>query len=448
MPSCSLLRRQRIQRARHLIVTTLATATLAVTFPGPDTTLAAQPAAATQAPRDLRLRVFLDCPTGGCDRRFLVDALPYAIWTQDRLDADVHLLITRLGTGGGGRAYTLQFIAQRRLGAGAVDTLQVETPPNASDDMIRRALLRSINLGLVADAARFIGADRFDVSYDVEGSDVSIARVAADDPWHLWVYRVDLRGNGSAESRSSEYELATGFRADRVTETWKVSVDVDQSYEARRFTLSDGGDREFLLGRGDIDTRIVRSLSSHWSIGSRLQAGLSEFRNQDAFGVADVSAEYNLFPWREATSRQLVALVALGARHFDYREETLFGRLSETRPLARVVIAGESRMPWGTLDGAVRYRQYLHDGDRYNVSFFVRTEFRVTRGLNIEVTANAATVQDQLFLPRGGASDDEVLTRQRTLATDYELRGSIGISYTFGSIYNTIVNPRLDRIAD
>ena len=426
-------------RLRALLFFALSGALLPAVAPS----LPAQPAPAG----DVRLRVFLDCPTGGCDRRFLVDALPYAIWTQDRLDADVHLLVTRLGTGGGGREYTLQFIAQRRLGTG-VDTLAVRTPPNATDDMIRRALLRTINLGLVADAARFIGADRFDVAYDVEGSDVSIAQVARDDPWNLWVYRVDLRGNGSAESRSSEYELATGFRADRVTEVWKLSVDIDQSYEANRFTLSNGQDRDFLLRRADLDARVVRSLSSHWSVGSRAQVGLSEFTNQDAFGVADVSVEYNLFPWREATSRQLVALVALGARHFDYREETLFGRLSETRPLARVVVAGESRMPWGSLDGAVRYRQYLHDGDRYNVSFFARTEFRVTRGLNIEVTANAATVRDQLFLPRGGASDDEVLTRQRALATDYTLRGSVGISYTFGSIYNTIVNPRLDRIAD
>jgi hypothetical protein len=444
-PSDSVLSRRGRRRRRVILGAVLALAS--VNAAGPDSRVAAQVVTGTRAPGDVRLRVFLDCPTGGCDRRFLVDALPYAIWTQDRLDADVHLLVTRLGNGAGGRSYTLQFIAQRRLGTGT-DTLAVETPPNASDDMIRRALLRAINLGLVSDAARFIGAERFDVVYDVEGSDQSITTVAADDRWNLWVYRVDLRGNGSAESRSSEYELSTGFRADRVTETWKLSIDLDQSYEANRFTLSSGEDREFVLRRADADTRVVRSLSDHWSLGSRVQAGFSEFRNQDAFGVADVSAEYNLFPWREATSRQLVALVALGARHFDYREETIFGRVSETRPLARVVIAGESRMPWGTLDGAVRYRQYLHDGDRYNVSFFARTEFRVSRGLRIELSANAATVQDQLFLPRGGASDDEVLTRQRALATDYELRGSIGISYTFGSIYNTIVNPRLDRIAD
>jgi hypothetical protein len=148
----------------------------------------------------------------------------------------------------------------------------------------------------------------------------------------------------------------------------------------------------------------------------------------------DLTAEYNVFPWREATSRQLVAILAVGTRYFEYREATLYGRLSETRPLARVVIAGESRQPWGQLDGSLRYAQYLHDGEHYNLSFFGRTTLRLTCGLSLELSAEAAKVQDQLFLPRGDASDDEVLTRQRALATAFRLRGSVGVSFTFGSI--------------
>jgi hypothetical protein len=94
----------------------------------------------------------------------------------------------------------------------------------------------------------------------------------------------------------------------------------------------------------------------------------------------------------------------------------------------------------------VRYSQYLHDLRRYNISFFARTEFRLSRGLSLDVSASAAKVQDQLFLARGGASDDDVLTRQRALATAYRLSASMGISFTFGSIYNTIVNPRLNEL--
>ncbi len=90
--------------------------------------LAAAPTALHAQPADPRLKVFLDCPTGGCDRNFLITEHPYVVFTQDRLDADVHLLITRISTGSGGFEFTLQFIGQRAL-AGRNDTLVTNTPP-------------------------------------------------------------------------------------------------------------------------------------------------------------------------------------------------------------------------------------------------------------------------------------------------------------------------------
>jgi 23S rRNA pseudouridine2605 synthase len=36
---------------------------------------------------DTRLRVFLDCQNAPCDRNFFIADLPFALWTQDRLDA-------------------------------------------------------------------------------------------------------------------------------------------------------------------------------------------------------------------------------------------------------------------------------------------------------------------------------------------------------------------------
>ena len=396
---------------------------------------------------DERLRVYLDCPSGGCDRNFIVNEHPYAIWTQDRLDADVHLLITRLGTGAGGDAYTLQFIARRRLEPD-VDTLAATVPPNVSDDQRRRVLARSISLGLAADAAKFSDASQFTVAYAPPDDEDDGVAAQPSDPWDLWIYRVRLNGNGSAESRASEYEVSGGVSAARVTDTWKLSFEAEHEYESEQFTLRDGTDRQFILRSVDMDARVVRSVTEHWSIGSQLTAGLSEFRNQDAFVATDLSAEYNIFPWSEATSRQLVGIAALGGELYDYRDVTLFGRLHETRPVAKAIVAGESRQAWGTLDGSLRYKQYLHDLQRYNVSFYARGEFRLSRGLALEVSAEAAKVQDQLYLPRGEVSDDEVLTRQRALATAYRLSASVDISFTFGSIYNSIVNPRLNELGN
>jgi hypothetical protein len=80
------------------------------------------------------------------------------------------------------------------------------------------------------------------------------------------------------------------------------------------------------------------------------------------------------------------------------------------------------------------------------MSFTGRTNIRLSRGLALELRGDAAKVNDQLYLPRGDATDDQVLTRQRALATAYRLSGSVGVTFTFGSIYNTIVNPRMDDL--
>lgn len=400
-------------------------------------------------PADARLRVYLDCQTRGCDRNFFITEMPYAIWTQNPQDADIHLLITSTTTGSGGSEYALQFIAQRRMGTGA-DTLITTTPPNTTDDMRRRSLARMIQVGLLSRAARVRGAsgfaDRVSIAYEpVEGDDIAGGE-SESDRWNLWVYRVNLNGNGSAESRESDYELSGGFNARRITDDWKLEFDFENEYSARRFELSDGSERSFVLRSGDVSSRIVHSLSEHWSIGTTATAGLSEFRNQDAYGSADISAEWNYFPWVEATSRQLIGLLALGGRYFNYAETTLYGHDSETRPLLRAVVAYESRQQWGSANASLRYTQYLHEQERYNLSFFGRTSLRITRGLSLDLRGEAAKVQDQLYLPRGDASDDEVLTRQRSLATAFRLSASVGLSFTFGSIYNNIVNPRLDDL--
>lgn len=404
------------------------------------------PTAPAQSAADPRLRVFLDCQNAGCDRNFFVNELGFALWTQDRLDADVHLLITRIGTGAGGGEYTLNFIGQRRF-AGRVDTLVTFLPPNTTDDMRRRELARMTTIGLAPLAVRLPGGERFAVRYTVPAGAESVpAMTAFEDPWDFWVYRTRLNASGSAESRSSSYEIQGNVNASRVTEDWKISFNAQNEYRFNRFETSDTTERRFVLRSVDASARVVKSLSDHWSLGVRVNGGLSEFRNQDAFGAVDLGAEWNYFPWREATSRQLLVAAGVGSRYFRYREETIYGLLTEHRPVARVVIAGESRQPWGTVDASLRYTKFLHDAGIDNLGFFGRTNIRLTRGLSLELRGEMARVNDQLYLARGDATEAEVLTRQRALATAFRLNGSVGLTFTFGSIYNSIVNPRLDDI--
>ena len=72
-----------------------------------------------------------------------------------------------------------------------------------------------------------------------------------------------------------------------------------------------------------------------------------------------------------------------------------------------------------------------------------RVAVRIFKGLAVRFSANVQLIRDQINLPVGDASLEDVLLRQRQIATDFTAGTSVGLSYTFGSAYNNIVNTRL-----
>ena len=77
-----------------------------------------------------------------------------------------------------------------------------------------------------------------------------------------------------------------------------------------------------------------------------------------------------------------------------------------------------------------------------NAGLFGSVNINIIRGFQFNVGGNYSIVRDQLALPAGGATPEEILVRQRQLATNYSYFMFVGLSYTFGSIYNNVVNPR------
>ena len=87
---------------------------------------------------------------------------------------------------------------------------------------------------------------------------------------------------------------------------------------------------------------------------------------------------------------------------------------------------------------------FLDDAGKNRISVFGNANVRIVRGLSLSFFGTVARVRDQVFLPRRGASDEEVLLRQRDLQTDFNYSLNINLRFTFGSIFNNIVNPRFD----
>ena len=154
--------------------------------------------------------------------------------------------------------------------------------------------------------------------------------------------------------------------------------------------------------------------------------------------------EYSIFPYSESTSRLFTLQYMLFGKYSSYFEETIYGEIEEYLYGEKVEIDLEFKQTWGDIDLRFEGKHYFHDSSKYNLGFYPYISIKITRGFSFDISGNYSCVRDQFSLPKGGASHEEVLLRRKELETDYSYYISFGISYTFGSIYSNIVNPRFE----
>jgi hypothetical protein len=392
-----------------------------------------------------QLRVFVDC-SHFCDMDFMRTELTWIDYMRDRADADVHVLVTRQTTGGGGYAYALAFLGLRRF-AGQADTLEYVAAATDAPDITRRGLTRTIKLGLVPFAARTAHASRLDVTFTGAAATASAdSATTTRDPWNFWTFRVGFNGNTDGESQQVYEHISGNVTANRTTADWKINLAVNGSYSESRFEYVSEGTTiitKSLRRNYGASSLVVRSLSPHLSAGIRANASTSTFGN-NSFSVSLAPAiEYNFLPYAQSTRRSLTVQYAPGMRHAEYNDTTIFGLIQETRPHHNLTISYVTRQPWGSVNVGLNGAQYLHDTRKYNAGISGSTDLRLYKGLSFNIGGNYSRVRDQISLPRRDLTPEEVLLRQRALATGYSYWAWGGLSYRFGSIFNNVVNPRM-----
>ena len=403
----------------------------------------AAPAAAqepTPAPASQQLlRVFIDCFE--CDTEYLRQNVQFVDYVRDRTVADVHVLVTTQGTGGGGTAWTAKFIGLGRFNL--IDrTLTFNTGPTASSDDRRKEFARIFKLGVASYAAESSAGPQLDVQWVKPSAQKTV--LPSKDPWNYWVFRTNLGGNRDGEESTSFSSYRLSFSANRTTEQWKISLSTSGNYSESKFELpeEDGGLIKSTSHSWSIDSLIVKSLGPKWSIGGRSSLSHSSFSNNDKVFTVAPGLEFSVFPYSESSRRSLTMLYTLGASHYDYKDVTIFDKLTEWVPNHSLNTSLGLRQPWGSLGTGVTLSQHLNKPGRYRISTFAHADIRLFKGFSFNVFGGYDRIRDQIALRKGGATPEEVLLRRRQLATGHSYNLGFGISYSFGSIFNTVVNPR------
>jgi hypothetical protein len=387
------------------------------------------------------VRLLIDCVDTFCDQDFFRTEVTFVDHVRERQDADVHLLVTSESTGSGGREITFSFFGQGRF-AKRDHVMRYAVVVAESDDAVRREMVRTISLGLVPYAIDSSAVDTLAV--------VSLPRPGPtaqgrSDPWNRWTFRTQLSGNGNGE-RSNQFSNVSGsFGANRVTQEMKLTLSTSGSFNESRFRLPDGRDFASPNRRFGANAVFVQSMGGHWSAGVRTSLSSTTFENLDRGWYLAPAIEYDVFPYSESTRRLLTVQYAAGLRSFDYREETLFGKLSEQTAAHILTASLTLSQRWGAVGAGLDGASFVPEVKRNRASAWGDLDLNLFKGLSLSLSGEWRSVRDQVYLPRGEATTEEILVRQRQLATGYQYFYSFGISYTFGSIYSPAVNPRFAR---
>jgi hypothetical protein len=382
------------------------------------------------------LNFFLDCDD--CDFNFVREELPFIAFVRDPQLADVHILVTDSQTGSGGNKYFLNFIGLKAFN-GVNYEYTVITKQDDTDDDIRNSLLKFLKIGILPYYSKTSFIDN--LSIDLEESENRAADDMVFDRWNKWLFRISSGGEFHKEESQNGYLIDTEASAEKITEEWKTSFEA--SYEIKRENYYDDG--EEITNRQDskrIDAEFIKSLNEKWSAGIFGGYSSKTYLNIENKYGASAGIEYNIFPWKECNRRVFAIRYSAGYNFVDYIEETIYDKMSESLWNESVGVNIEFIQPWGEVSVGLTGSQYFHDFSKNRLTLEGDFSIRLTRNLSVFFEIQSQLVHDQLYLPKGDASLEDVLLERRKLATTYEIGGQLGFRFTFGSIYNNVVNER------
>jgi hypothetical protein len=379
------------------------------------------------------VRIFIDCFR--CDINYIRQEIPYVNYVRDVKEAQVYILETSETTGSGGRKYTFAFVGQEEF-AGINDTLVYSSRPDDSRDITRIWRTQMMKMGLMPYVARTPLFDEVIINPTREMVTEEVV-----DRWNNWVFEVEAEPNFEGEESYKELALRSSISAIKITHDWKLEFDFDHRLTRTKYTFDDTLYTNTKSIQG-LDVLAVRSLGEHWSAGLRT-TGVSSTFNNISLGLDLLpSVEYNIFPYSESTHRQFRVLYGIGGSYNQYNDTTIYGQIEEMLYLHQLQLAYEVQEKWGSINISLEGSNYLHDFTKNRLMLSGFITIRIFKGLSVRLRGRAARINDQLSLPQGELTEADILLQLQELATSYNVDGEIGITYTFGSIYNNIVNPR------
>lgn len=379
-------------------------------------------------------KIFIDYDR--IDMDYVRRKVQFVNYVTDRKLADIYILVTTNRTGSSGREYTLTYIGHNAY-EGVKDTLVFYTESNDTEDIVRSKFVKTLKVGLFPYMMSTPLITQFDLKF-LGGKEVNTIK----DKWDYWVFQVAMRGGFSGEEYITSYHVNGDIDADRITEEWKIRLSAGYNYDEESYTFIDTDPYLSSSKSWNVRGLVVKSISNHWSLGTYLRAYSSTYRNIDLSYRIAPAIEFNFFPYSESTYRELRLNYSVGYIYQFYNEMTIYDKMEEGYLRHSLELNAEVKQPWGEVDFVTEYSSHINDLSKNRFQIYMDISLNLFKGFAFSIRGGYSMIHDQISLPAEDLNLEDILLRRSELATQYDYWFRYGISYTFGSIYNNIVNPR------
>jgi hypothetical protein len=384
-------------------------------------------------------KVFVNCTD--CDIQYFKNEITYLNFVRDRHLADVIVLIRNISTGSGGTEYTLEFEGENQY-EGHTASERFNSLPNMSDADIRSGLKNALIRGMLVYLIRSPLAGK--IEYSIKGLEEKGNADKVKDKWNLWLFNINGNVNGNGQAYSKAFFFNSNFSANRTSEKNRFETGFFQFGNFQRYKVD--------------DTTVITSSANSFgaysfdaiSIGKRLAVGyFSTYFSSTVQNLVNStsfypSVEYNFFPYSEATRRQLRFNYRIGGRYVDFYNQTYLNKYNDWYFLHSLVLSYKQVEKWGSISCDIGTFQYFSKEHFYRINISPNVSWNVVKGLNWSLGGNFSIVNDQYYLKKDDASSAAILLGQTQLKSSFSYYIYTGISYSFGSIYNNVVNVRFN----
>lgn len=375
-----------------------------------------------------------------CDNNFLKNEISYVDHVRDQGLADIQLFIYRNRNANNGNRYTLDYIGANQFSDNKI-SLTLDTNPKMTRDEIRNSLKRKIELGLIHYLMKTDIADNILISIDSQISNVN-SNESSSDKWKNWVFQTAGEANFENETSRKQSNFEIQFDADKVTDKIKLQIDLDFEQSNNRY---ENDDNTFISKRNrkNLTIKSVWSINDKWSTGVIAGLGGDTYQNINFRHWVQPAIEYSFFPYNEFVRREMVINYGIGYGYRNYIEETIYNKFEEYVYVHQIGFETRFRQPWGEIYARLSGKSFLQEPSKNSMRLNSWFSIRVFEGLSFRIGGEIELIRDQISLPKGNASIEDLLLQQKEIATDFYSEFRVGLSYTFGSAFNNYLNSRL-----